>query len=166
MALRRQPAFLTSQMAFESIRRCSLSRGRWKHKKSEKNIDIGHIRAMTFGKSTMQHSERQQIATKSTQPSIHVPHLEKKLKWLYRRHPAVKSHAGLARRLDVSPAFVFSWLNGTQCVRDCIITAVGTDRIPLKYFEHFMNIWGFPRRCCNLRTCPSSGALWRLMMQD
>jgi hypothetical protein len=98
----------------------------------------------------MNNWERRQSQTKRTKEPARIPHLREKLEWLYRYHPVVKSHDELARRLGVSRAFISSWLNGTRCADDCVVTLVDPDRVPANYLERFLNIWAVPESVLEL----------------
>lgn len=81
---------------------------------------------------------------------VHIPHLRKKLRWLYAHHPFVNAQYKLARALGVAPATLSTWLNGTQYDDAHTVAPVNPDSIPIKHFPAFMDLWGVPRAVLEL----------------
>jgi hypothetical protein len=76
---------------------------------------------------------------------VHIPHLRKKLKWLYGYHPFIDTQYKLAQALRVAPATLSTWLNGIQYDDASTVAPVNPDSIPIKHFRNFVDIWGLPR---------------------
>jgi hypothetical protein len=75
---------------------------------------------------------------------VHIPHLRKKLKWLYGRNLEVDTQYKLAEAMDVSPATMTKWLQGTEFEDDRTIAPLNPESIPVKKFRRFVEIWGLP----------------------
>jgi hypothetical protein len=76
---------------------------------------------------------------------VHVPHLRKKLRWLYGNHPFVNAQYKLAQAMRVSPATLSTWLNGAQYNDPNTVAPANPDSIPARHFRNFVDIWGLPQ---------------------
>ena len=79
-----------------------------------------------------------------TSDYVHIPHLRKKLKWLYGRNPVVDTQYKLAEAMDVSPATMTKWLQGTEFEDERTVAPLNPESIPVKKFRQFVEIWGLP----------------------
>jgi hypothetical protein len=76
---------------------------------------------------------------------VHIPHLRKKLKWLYGHHPFVNAQRKLAQAMRVAPSTLSTWLNGTKYNDPRTVAPLNPDSIPTKRFRSFVAIWGLPQ---------------------
>jgi hypothetical protein len=76
---------------------------------------------------------------------VHVPHLRKKLRWLYGYHPFINAQYKLAQAMHVAPATLSTWLNGTQYDDPHTVAPANPDSIPTRHFRSFVDIWGLPQ---------------------
>lgn len=72
---------------------------------------------------------------------VHVPHLAEKIELLYQYHPFIRRQYELARELNVAPATLATWINGTPCP-DGI--RVNPSTIPAKHFGAILRVFGVP----------------------
>jgi hypothetical protein len=56
---------------------------------------------------------------------VHIKHFDDKFQYLFSHHPAIKNYAALAKALEVAPALVSGWKNGTQSTHP--------ERIPIRH---------------------------------
>jgi hypothetical protein len=76
----------------------------------------------------------------------HIPLLRKKLKWLYGRHPLVRSQKKLAGELRVAPSTLSGWLNGIRFEDPGSVAPLNPDCIPKKHYRTFVDIWGLDEK--------------------
>lgn len=82
--------------------------------------------------------------TRFTPGFMHIPHLREKLRWLYARHPTVKTQSKLSSALDISASTLSDWLTGTRRKDGMTVPGFNPDSIPTKYYRSFIELWGVP----------------------
>src|SRR5277367_1838424 len=87
---------------------------------------------------------RRHLAPVHTTRYVYIPHLRKKLEWLYGYHPLIKNQERLAHELDVSPATLSAWLNGKRYTDASTVATVKGFTVATKRFREFINIWAIP----------------------
>jgi hypothetical protein len=106
---------------------------------------------------------------------VHIPHLRKKLKWLYGSHPFIDTQYKLAQALGIAPATLATWLNGTQFDDGRTVAPLNPDSIPVKRFRKFVDIWGLPQAVLEsedltefktaLATCEAGRSAWEKLVR-
>jgi transcriptional regulator with XRE-family HTH domain len=79
--------------------------------------------------------------THVTPRHVRVPQFDKKIELLYQYHPFIRKQYELAKELNVSPATLSNWINGTP-FPDGVRLNPGT--IPAKHFSAVLKVFGVP----------------------